>query len=143
VTLGALLVYGIYAIIVLVGLFFIRLTLSAKHRMLKFFYASLGFAAFALLAFWIVSAQQKHRSDELAHAGTYYLTKYPNCENCVAVLSKDKTYKVLKGTVVIAKGEWYVESGQDYYIVYLDSGTEQLGSGRFSYQESENDSTIK
>lgn len=141
--LGTLLLYGIYATLVAISIIFFRLSIGSKSRFLKIIYIVVAILSFSLLTYWIIETHQKNRQRELEHVGTYYLTKYPNCNNCVVVLSSDNTYKVLNGDSVIEKSNWHYKSGDDYFIVYMDNDKGQLGSGKFSYDSSDNGLDIK
>ena len=74
-----------------------------------------------------------YNKSQLGHVGTYYLTSYPNCDSCVAVLKNDHTYDIKKNNMILESGNWNFESGSDYLIVYLNNNKDQLGYGRFQF----------
>jgi hypothetical protein len=136
--LGILILYFFYGIIILIGLFFLKLAFASNFKLLRITYSLLALCSFASLTFCFYLQWQKHRKEELQYVGTYYLTEYPNCPTCVAVLKRNNTYKVLDGENEIEKGNWRFESGGDYFILYMDNDKYQLGSGKFSYERSTN-----
>ena len=137
-SLGILILYFFYGIIVLIGLFFLKLAFASNFKLLRIVYSSLAFCSFSFLVFCIYLQWQKHRKEELQYVGIYYLTEYPNCPACVAVLKKNNTYKVLDGEDVIEKGNWRFESSGDYWVLYMGNDEYRLGSGKFSYERSNN-----
>jgi hypothetical protein len=63
------------------------------------------------------------------------LTAYPNCHPCELELKENKTFVVRQNKSIREIGTWHFESGQDYWITYLNEYG-QLGTGKYSYQES-------
>jgi hypothetical protein len=89
----------------------------------------------ALFLFISKEAKSDERRKQLEHVGTYYLTNYPNCDSCIAVLKDDNKYEVKEYEQTIEKGNWRFEGGGDYLIVYMNNDSSELGSGRFQFNK--------
>ncbi len=69
-----------------------------------------------------------------AQVGTYQLTHYPGCYPCELELKEDNKFVVRQHNSIRETGTWRFESGQDYWITYLNESG-QLGTGNYRYQE--------
>ncbi|HEX8330328.1 MAG TPA: hypothetical protein VF629_22550 [Hymenobacter sp.] len=122
---------------ILPGVFALRflfLLLSAKNSATRR-KAAVGFVALAaLLIFFVFRKQQLDKDREQDKLGTYYLTHYPNCRPCELELRENNTFVVRQYNAIRATGRWRFESGQDYWITYLNEH-DQLGSGKYQYTE--------
>src|SRR5687767_14915479 len=116
--LGTLIIYGLYALLIIAAVLLTRLAFIAKFGRRKFLYIFLAIASFALLIFLVINQQLNHRKSELEYVGTYYLTSYPNCQSCKLILKENNSYQVISAKTIIEEGNWHYESGGDYFIVY-------------------------
>lgn len=73
--------------------------------------------------------------DQQRQVGVYYLTQYPNCNNCFVTLKENMTYEIIKDKKVVEAGKWHHVIGGDYSITYLGDGGRQLGSGDYEYEK--------
>ncbi|UOQ70763.1 hypothetical protein [Hymenobacter cellulosilyticus] len=75
---------------------------------------------------------QTQREADLSQVGLYYLTAYPQCRPCTLELKENNRFVIRDSTSVKETGPWRYESGQDYWITYLNT-SDQLGSGKYAY----------
>ncbi|MBF9220492.1 hypothetical protein [Hymenobacter ruricola] len=129
ILLGLLLFYfvpGVLALCCLVRFFGTRN--PAKRRK-----AAVGFVALvALPAYFVFNRYRVDQEWEQQELGTYQLTNYPNCRPCELELRENNVFVVRQQDAVRETGRWHFESGQDYWITYLNE-YDQLGSGKYSY----------
>ena len=132
--IGELLVYVVFLFLAVGALHFF--VLASKTKKVKKLLALLAGAFFCYLLYAYSSyLSESHKNEQLRQVGIYYLTNYPDCENCILELKEDMTYEVRNNGNVIKKSDWHYESGGDYWITYLDNDNHQLGSGDYSYQK--------
>ena len=113
---------------------FLFLLLTAKNSATRR-KAAVGFAALAaLLTFFVFRSHQVDKEWEQAELGTYHLTHYPNCRPCELELREKNAFVVRQHDSIRETGHWHFESGQDYWITYLNE-YDQLGSGKYQYTE--------
>ena len=101
----------------------------------KGYRAFAGLAVFclvALIVFWVYQYRVK-RAEDMEQVGTYYLLNYPNCDSCRVKLHANYTFEVTDNKKIYERGEWFYQSGADYWGVYLNEGY-QLGSGIYEYR---------
>ncbi|MBO0358281.1 hypothetical protein J0X19_10030 [Hymenobacter sp. BT186] len=89
-------------------------------------------AGVALLAGFAGKMHYNYESGKAEHIGTYSLTSYPNCSDCTIHLYPNDKYEVRQGQQIKEHGPWRYETGDDYWIVYLNED-DQLGVGQYSY----------
>ncbi|MDO7852139.1 hypothetical protein [Hymenobacter convexus] len=95
--------------------------------------AAVGFIALvALLSFFVFRTYQIDKDWEQDEIGTYQLTDYPNCRPCVLELRENNVFVVQQQDSIRETGHWRFESGQDYWITYLNEH-DQLGTGNYQY----------
>ncbi|MBO2011004.1 hypothetical protein [Hymenobacter negativus] len=117
---------GVYALRFL----FLFVTAQSTPKKRK---AALGFVGMiALLAFFIFSSYRVDKNWERNELGTYQLTAYPNCRPCELELRENNVFVVRQQDSIRETGHWRFESGQDYWITYLNE-YDQLGRGKYSY----------
>jgi len=135
---GELIIVAIYFVLGLSAIGCLLKTFIIKAKLPKFL-CLLGFVVCTslLFLFW-TNNKRNHRIAELENVGVYYLTNYTNCDSCKLTLKEDNSYEVTNGTKVIETGNWHYESGGDYWIVYMNDNEDQLGNGRFTYEEYNN-----
>lgn len=113
---------------------FLFLLLIAKNSATKR-KAVVGFVALAaLLAFFVFRNYQVDKEWEQSEMGTYRLTHYPKCRPCELELRENNDFVVRQHDSIRETGHWRFESGQDYWITYLNE-RDQLGSGKYQYTE--------
>lgn len=133
--IGELLVYVLFLFLALGALYFFLL--ASKTKKLKRLMALLAGGFFCYLLYAYSSyLSESYKKAQIDKVGIYYLTNYPDCENCILELKEDMTYEVRNNGNVIKKSDWHYESGGDYFITYLDNDKHQLGSGDYAYQKS-------
>ena len=136
--ISELIMYFIYAVLLIASISFLVLAWLSSSNKLKVFYSIIGLISIALFVTILLSNNHQFRKSELEYVGTYDLDKYPNCKNCTLELKEDNTFVVLNYNLTVEKGDWHYEAGGDYFIVYLNGNKYQLNSGRFSYFNSNN-----
>ena len=88
----------------------------------------------SLFSYFLFFSFRSHLNDlyldnQRDQVGIYYLTNYPDCDNCILELKEDHTYEVRDDYKILEQSDWHYESGGDYWITYLDNDNHQLGSG--------------
>lgn len=68
----------------------------------------------------------------LERTGSYSLTEYPNCPNCLLELKSTFRYEVRNDEKIIELGKWKYRRGGDYWITYIGKNG-QLGAGKYKY----------
>lgn len=132
--LGELFIYLIYVFLVLGAVGFIYLTFYLKKSRKP--WTILGCILCCFLFFNYRSClKDAYKRSQLTQVGIYYLTEYPNCDNCKLELKEDMTYEVRSNGKVIEKSNWHYEVGGDYWITYLNNDNHHLGSGNYAYKE--------
>lgn len=89
-------------------------------------------ALVALLTFFAYNSYRVDNDWEQRALGIYQLTSYPNCPACVLELREENVFVVRHYNSIRETGHWRFESGQDYWITYLNEH-DQLGSGKYRY----------
>ena len=136
--MGVLFVNFLYLIVFVTSLYCIYLAVYARKKSSKILFVLGAAVGFGLLLTAFILTQQKHRKLEVLYVGKYMLTEYPNCSPCILMLDANSTYKVVEKGAVKEEGEWHLETGDDYFILYLDHKNHRLGSGKFAYSDSQN-----
>jgi hypothetical protein len=129
--LGELIGKIIYWAIILGGLVSLILAIILKGTLRK----AIAAGIFLLCIILVLFMRNDYRQSQLNHVGTYYLTNYPNCDACIAVLKDDNMYEVKQNKKTIERGNWRFESGGDYLVVYMNNDSDKLGSGRFQFDK--------
>lgn len=131
ILLRLLLFYLLPGVFALRFLFLLLTTKSSATRR----QAAVGFVVLAaLLTFFVFRSYHIDKDWELAELGTYQLTNYPSCQPCLLELREDNIFVVRQNDSIRETGRWRFESGQDYWITYLNE-TDQLGSGKYRYSD--------
>ncbi len=126
--------YLYYCMLITAGIAFGILALRTKSLLRKILCFISSIVFFLLFGRQRYNDESGHRKWELENVGTYYLTDYPGCDSCRAMLNEDNSYRVIKKDgSLLEKGDWHFESGGDYLIVYMNSKRDELGNGRFQY----------
>jgi hypothetical protein len=133
--LGELIGAIIYWIIILGGLVSLILAIILKGILKKAVTAAICSLCIVLILLIPKKRKSDYRRSQLEHVGTYYLTNYPNCDSCIAILKDDNMYEVKQNKNIIESGNWHFEMGGDYLIVYMNNDSGQLGSGRFQFDK--------
>jgi hypothetical protein len=133
--LGELISKIIYWIIILGGLVSLILAIILKGISKKAISAVICLLCIILILFISKKIKTDYRRMQLKHVGTYYLTKYPNCDSCIAILKDDNMYEVKQNKKTFESGNWHFEMGGDYLIVYMNNDSGKLGSGRFQFDK--------
>nr|WP_288836285.1 hypothetical protein [uncultured Flavobacterium sp.] len=137
--LGVLFTYILYAVVLLSGIFFGFKIFGSKRTIERVIFSILCLSCFGLLALMTVQKKDDEKEESLKFAGTYNLTKYPNCDSCKAILRSDNSFEIISyktngKDTVLEKGSWHFVSEGDFIGVYMDvNETYLLGSGRFDY----------
>ena len=87
------------------------------------------------LVIFSISDYNRWKKLQLSNVGTYYLTHYPNCENCKLSLLENNTYEVINDQEILEKGDWEYIQGSDYFFVELGEKRRHLGSGDYQYED--------
>lgn len=130
---GEVILYSIYfnlgsaAIIFFIRLFFVK---SSESKISS---GILGITFVLSIVFIWYTRESGRQEEQIEHVGTYYLTDYPNCDNCICKLNEDNTFYIYSGSTIYEKGDWHFESGGDYLITYLHGDKYQLGCGNYKY----------
>ena len=132
--LGELILYIIYYFLLASGLVFLILTFIVKRKM-KFITIILSVISIFLFFQFKSCKKENYKIVQKREVGIYYLTQYPDCNNCFVRLNENMTYDVVKNDTVIETGNWHTEIGQDYWITYMNNDKDQLGCNRFSYDK--------
>ena len=132
--LRELFVYAILILLGLIALFFLIQTFKVKPRFRPIMLIS-SFV-FCYLCFSYKSClTDSYANSQKRQVGLYFLTNYPNCDNCILELKEDLTYTVKQNEKILETSNWHYESGGDYWITYLDNDRHQLGSGDYRYKK--------
>ena len=136
--MGVFLVNALYIVVFLASLYAVYRALSVRRKLVKALLILGSIIGFGLLSIAFILTQRKHRRIEVNYVGRYTLKDYPDCKKCLLNLNSNNEYQVLNNGVIEERGDWHLESGDDYFIVFLDHNNHRLGSGKFAYSESQN-----
>jgi hypothetical protein len=132
--ISELIVLLIFVLLGVCGLAFIFLTFKVRRSNKP--WTLLTSFLFIFLIFCFRSCEiNGYKNSQLHQVGIYYLTNFPNCDDCILELKEDMTYQVRSKNKVIENSNWHFESGGDYWITYLDNDRSQLGSGDYAYKK--------
>lgn len=134
---GILILYIIYGIIILGGLFFVWKIFISKTIWRKILFTIYSISCLALLVFMESRKKANNKRASLKFVGTYNLTKYPNCDSCKAILKDNNSFQVISyktKDTILEKGSWHYVAYGDFLGVFMDKNEKtMLGSGRFDY----------
>ncbi|MFD1467192.1 hypothetical protein ACFQ48_03070 [Hymenobacter caeli] len=136
--LGIVMVYFIYAVLCLSALYGIKRWFKVKYPSEKLLALMQISVSAGLLLLLIGLRFYNHKKEENRFIGTYALTAYPQCPNCILHLKPNNQYEVHQGDLIRERGPWYYESGGDYWITHVGNAG-QLGSGNFEYDSKANE----
>lgn len=139
VAFSILFVLFVYAIVIVSAIFCVWKATKSNQVSNRIIYSIGAVLCVCLLGLLIFN--KKHPCEECDHQwiGTYYLTKYPDCDSCVAILKEDHTFTILSNKKsnlyrVLEKGNWHFVQEYDFLGLYMDKEEqEMLGYNRFTY----------
>lgn len=134
--IGELIILIIYAILSLAVLISAIKLFKSEAKKPKIVWGIVLLFFGVLLTSFAYSQYANHRNAELEKVGTYHLTQYPNCPDCILILKENNSYEIMDRQNILDQGNWEYKSGGDYWITEIGE-TGQLGNDIYSYDEKE------
>lgn len=122
----------VYAVPVVLAVLGLRNLLASKKRQKPAKGVIQLVFAISLLSYFLINHHRSKRREVEAQLGTYELEQYPGCHPCSLELQENNIFVVKSNNVIKEIGQWHYESGQDYWITYLNEH-DQLGFGSYKY----------